>query len=325
MGDHVSAKTKNVKPRGGTRIGAVAVLAAMIAVSSPAQEPGSTAESKFRPYAHPVTIWVPPYAVAKSQTELDRSFGDFAIKNAITHVALQFWVPAATGEVARVRNAAVSDERIGALRDWAHAAGIRVMLCVYNGAAKWDWPLARAAFGEHQDAFVQSLRAEVKRLDLDGVDIDLEGPGSFDADKPAFIAFLAKLSGELKTDGKQLTVDTFQSFKWNAPNQSWWPEIFPLVDAIASMGYDDSGLNAPDWRSYAKQKEAAGSAAAKLQIGVPSHKGAWRGNTAAEQLEWIRADGSMGIAIWDAQLQAEPWRDAALWKIIEAIRGTPRP
>ena len=277
-----------------------------------------------RPYRSPVTTWVPPYAVAASQARLAETFGDVPAGDALTHLGLQFWVPTAEGGVRRVGNRQVTDAAVTGLRDWGRAHGVRVMLCVYNGAMKWDWPLAKAAFAEHRTEFVRALVAEMERWELDGIDIDLEGPGSFDADKPAFLVFMRELSAELRARKKHLTVDTF-AYKWNAPNQTWWAELFPLVDAIASMGYTETGATAPDWRSYADQKKAAGPFAARLQLGMPSDQATWRGNTSLEQLQWVSKDREVGVAVWDAQLPAAEWRAPEVWRTLREIRGEAAP
>ncbi|AIE86118.1 glycoside hydrolase family 18 protein [Fimbriimonas ginsengisoli] len=266
----------------------------------------------FRPYRRPVTLWVPPYAIDKSKAQLP------AVQDAITHLDLQFWVPTKTGGVAKVGFDEVTDKVIAELRDWGHAHGIRVMLCVFNAEKDWDWPLAKAAFADHRSDLVKNLVAEMERRKLDGIDIDLEGPGSFDADKDAFISFMSDLSKALRQRKKHLTVDSF-CYKWNAPNQTWWPDIFPLVDSIVTMGYEETGLGAEEWRSYAAQKTAAGTNAAKLQIGIPSDKETWKGNTALEQLQWIGNDATMGIGIWDAQLPAKVWRLPEVWQAVKAI------
>lgn len=53
-----------------------------------------------------------------------------------------------------------------------------MLLCVYNAVSgSWDWPLARAGFAENPNKFIDALMAEVERLELDGVDVDLEGNG----------------------------------------------------------------------------------------------------------------------------------------------------
>jgi hypothetical protein len=296
----------------------VFALLGVLAQVDAADEPKLT----FRPYRRPVTTWVPPYAVAASQARLAESFGEVPAGEGLTHVGLQFWVPTLEGGVQRVGNRQVTDAAITELRDWGHSRGIRVLLCVYNGAMNWDWPLAKAAFADHRAEFVRNLVTEMERWQLDGIDIDLEGPGSHDEDKAAFLAFMQELSKELRSRKKHLTVDTF-AYKWNAPNQTWWPELFPLVDAIASMGYEETGALGPEWRSYADQRKAAGEFAARLQLGMPSSKSQWRGNTNLEQLKWVAQDAQVGVAIWDAQLRAPEWRAPEVWQVLRGIRGTP--
>ncbi len=279
----------------------------------------------FRAYRRPVMTWVPPYAVAASLSRLKDRRDGAGPGDALTHLALQFWVPTPDGAARLVGMEEATPAAIAGLRDWAHAHGVRALLCVYNGAEKWDWPLARAAFADHRDAFIQSLVSEMERYDLDGVDVDLEGPGEFPRDMTAFLAFMTRLSAELRRRGKQLTVDTFSADRWNTPNQSWWPDLFPLVNALTSMGYEDNGQTAPEWRSYAAQRKAAGAHADHLLQGMPTDKESWRGNTALEQLEWIRKDGAMGVALWDAQLPAETWREAKTWRLLRDLsRGKRR-
>ena len=296
-------------------LGTVAAAAADGPAGSAARPPGG--RPAFRPYARPVTTWVPPYAVERSKARLT---GEAGVKEALTHLGLQFWVPTGSGGVERVKHREVTDAAVAELRDWGHANGVRVMLCVYNHVGgKWDWSVARAAFADHRAAFVKNLVAAVERVGLDGVDVDLEGAGAFEADKAAFVAFVAELSKELRARGRHLTVDTF-AHKWNAPNATWWAELLPLVDALASMGYEEIGSAAPDWRGYAAQIKAAGEHGGKFQIGMLSSKDAWRGNTAAEQVEWVAKDGRAGIAIWDAQLRAAAWREAGVWEKVKAVR-----
>lgn len=277
----------------------------------------------FRAYRRPITIWVPPYGVDASRTRLNTIYGGARMRDSITHLALQFWVPTSSGGLQKAPYSGATDASAIEMRDLAHASGARAMLCVYNvnpNTNQWDWNLARSAFANNRQAFVQSLVAEMERLQLDGIDIDLEGGGDFESDKSAFIAFMTELSQQLRARSKHLTVDTF-SYIWNAPNQNWWPQLFPLVDHVASMGYDETGRSASDWRSYAAQKSAAGSFASKLQLGLPSYMDQWQGNTAIDQLNWIRQDGTVGLAIWDAQLQASAWQTGPVWQAIRDIRG----
>ncbi len=273
------------------------------------------AHAPLKAYKHPITIWVPPYSVANSKAALQTA----GVKDGITHLDFQFWVPTKTGQAVLTKSDEVNDQLVIELRDWAHSGGIRAMLCVFNGADTWDWPLARAAFADHRDEFVKSLVDQMEHYRLDGIDIDLEGPGQYEADKPTFLAFMTELSKQVHKRHKHLTVDSF-SYVWNAPNQGWWPDLFPLVEEITTMGYEGIGLGASDWKSYSEQRKAAGAFAAKLQLGVPSDRDKWQGNTAIEQLGWIENDNQTGVAIWDAQLPAKSWKTPELWKTLKAIR-----
>jgi hypothetical protein len=277
----------------------------------------------FPSYKRPVMTWVPPYAVAASKARLEQSFGGAGMKDALTHLGLQFWKPTLEGGLAFAgRTNEVNDAAIGWLRDWGRTNGVRVLLCVYNAVnGKWDWSLARAGFAESPAKFTDTLVAEVERLQLDGVDVDLEGNGSFETDRESFLQFIRTLSARLHGSGRHLTVDTF-SYQWNAPNQKWWPELLPHVDALTTMGYEEIGSAAPEWRSYAAQKAAAGEQAAKLMIGLPAGRNEWRGNTLKEHLDWLRSDGQVGVSFWDAQVKGSAWQAREVWTTLGGIRGT---
>jgi hypothetical protein len=283
--------------------------------------PVCAATNIFPEYERLVMTWVPPYAVEKSKVRLLESFDGAGMKSALTHLGLQFWLPTHEGGIARAgRTNETSDIAITEIRDWGRTNGVRVLLCVYNHVKSWDWTLARDAFAGNSDRFIGALLGEVDRLQLDGVDVDLEGNGSFDADKEAFVVFIRRLSVQLHAKGKHLTVDTF-SYKWNAPNQTWWNELLPHVDGLTTMGYEEIGAHALEWRSYVSQKAAAGEHALKLMIGLPSGRNEWRGNSLTEHLYWLKADGGVGVSFWDAQLKGDAWRKAETWKLLAEIRG----
>jgi hypothetical protein len=278
------------------------------------------ATNTFREWKRPVMTWVPPYAVSRCQSRLTESFGSAGMKDALTHLGLQFWKPTMDGGLVIARRTnEVNDGTIGELRDWGRTNGVRVLLCVYNHVQSWDWKLARAGFADHPDRFIDALIAEMDRHRLDGVDVDLEGNGSFDADKETFVAFIRRLSARLHAKGKHLTVDTF-SYEWNAPNQTWWKDLLPLVDALTTMGYDQIGANAPEWRSYTFQTAAAGEHASKLMIGLPSGRNEWRGNGLMEHLQWLKDEGQVGVSFWDAQLRADAWLKPEVWSALRDIR-----
>ena len=127
-----------------------------------------------------VMSWVPPYATEACRKNLDLSFDGVGVKDGLTHLGLQFWVPTQDGGLKFVdRFKTIDDATVSSFQKWGEANGVKAMLCVYNTSAKgWDWELARSAFGKHRERLVQALVSEALRLELDGVDIDFEGKGS---------------------------------------------------------------------------------------------------------------------------------------------------
>jgi hypothetical protein len=268
-----------------------------------------------------VMTWVPPYAVTGCKERLNQSFGGVGMKDGLTHLGLQFWCPTAAGGIKRVEQyGRIDDATIAEFRRWGNTHGVKVLLCVYNGtSAGWDWNAAKVAFDQNRERFLDALVKETHRLKLDGVDIDLEGLGELDESQPAFVRFIKQLSERLHADGKELTVDSF-AYKWHAPNQTWWPALLPHVDGLHVMGYAETGAGAADWRSYDFIKAAAGDHAAKILIGVPSRRAEWQQQPLRKHLGWIVADGSVGLAIWDAQLGDPAWQTQETWQAIAKIK-----
>ena len=272
--------------------------------------------------------WVAPYAVEISKGRLNESFAGVGMKDGLTDLGLQFWQPTADGSGLQrsERGGDVSDASVVELRDWGRAHGVRVLLCVYNydvTSESWNWPWARKAFITHPKQFADSLLAEMQRLELDGIDLDLEGNGSLDADKDKYLDFVRALSPRVHALGKRLMLDSF-AYVWHAPNQSWWSDLFPLVDGINSMGYEEIGAGAGSgneaWRSYAAQEDAAGSNVDKLMLGMPGNKAEWRGKSTLEQLHAIRDRNRAGLSIWDSQLESPAWRTHDVWQTLSEIR-----
>lgn len=269
-----------------------------------------------------VMTWVPPYAIKDCCKRLNESYNGIGMKHGITHFGLQFWKPTASGKVKYTTEfKPINDATVRNFKHWGKAHGIRVMLCIYTGStSQWDWNLARSAFSNHRSKLINSLVHECRRLKLDGVDIDFEGKGNQLASKAAYIRFIAELSRRLHAENRELTVDSY-AYKWGTPNQSWWPQILPHVDALHVMGYAETGAGAAGWRSYSHIKAAAGKYYSKVAIGVPAFKSAWQNKPAIAHLKWLAYEGNMGLAIWDAQLKSPTWRTKATWKTIVKIRG----
>jgi hypothetical protein len=215
----------------------------------------------------------------------------------------------------------LTDDLIAGWRDWSHQRGLRALLCVYNGEERWDWPLAQSAFAKAPERFVAALMAELDLQQLDGIDVDLEGNGDFPGDKAPFVTFLQQLSTALHARQKQLFVDTF-AYKWNAPNQQWWPDLFPLVDGLTTMGYEETGSHSEGWRGYSAAVTAAGKNVNKLLVGVPTHLEKWQQSTVLEHLAWIvSAKNGPGVGLWDAQFKGDVWKTNEPWSILAKMRG----
>ena len=273
-----------------------------------------------------VMTWVPPYGIGDSRTRLDESFDGISMRDGLTHLGLQFWNPTKDGGIELVtRFKDVNETEISNFREWGHAHGVRVMLCLYNGTSSgWDWELARSAFGTHQKDLVEALVRETLRLKLDGVDIDLEGKGDLEESKDSFVNFIRDLSSRLHSEGKELSVNTF-AHKWHAPRRSWWPELLPHINGLNVMGYSETGANSDEWRSYGSFKAAAGIHHSKLLIGMPSNTARWQESSVIEHLNWVIEDASVGLAIWDARLRNLKWRSKETWLAISEIKGGAEP
>jgi hypothetical protein len=271
--------------------------------------------------------WIPSYAVEESLKQLKALHGGVGPSKALTHIGLQFWLPTSSGGVTKDSDA-VSDAKIKQIVAWAHQHRIKILLCVYNasGGDTWDWDLAKAAFADNRDAFVNALIKEMNRLGLDGVDIDLEGndpptpTDQLNLDKPAYVAFVKALHAKLHKVGKQVTVDSF-SDQWNAPNWTWWATLFPYVDGLTSMGYDEIGMNAAGSAKYSNQIAHAGTNSAKLMLGMPSWVDNWQGNNAVAQTNWLLTHKNVGVSIWDAEFTAGAWQSAPAWQNLQKLRG----
>lgn len=350
-----------------------------------------------------VMIYVPPYGIPETIEMLQSNFDGCSMQDAITHIALQFWVPLGdkvdrvylgdinrqlhiTGSETPVRmtdtNGRINAEVINWFRKWAADNStsdhkIRVMMAIYNvdeyinpsvvlndefGIEKvrnWNWNLAKLSFRDHREAFVSSIITELTTTQLDGVEIDFEGPGTRNVDgqtildepdlngdglpdydrnndQPDFVLFLVDLSNQLKQINKCITCATFGP-EGNHPNHTWWtkPEGFGImdwVDAVNIMIYEGGGAPAPNepyyncsLSEYYKHYECLiplASTADKLMIGVDSSRGDWLGMPAEQHLGWLTGrEESLGIAIWDAQLSHPGWRKGEIWRTLAEMNG----
>lgn len=310
---------------------------------------GFTGGPPARPAQNEVMSWVPPYDLALSRRALQHTAGSITADQWLTRVGLQFWIPGSDGRLEYAsRGDTVNDAAVAWFRDWAQPRGVKVLLTVYNhDGTKWDWDRARSAFADHQDDFVKNLVAEVERHRLDGIDLDLEGNGSLDHDRPEFARFVKKLSVALKARGKLLTVDSFHSPCFNAPHMGWWEDWKGQVDAIHSMGYGDlyegsTERFVPEGGSGGCMDGAAifkfswqvdwgtshGFQAAQILPGLPGYRYEWGsgglGTTLPAHLAEVAAVGA-GICIWDIPgtiggQRDQRWGSEEAWTALKRFR-----
>ena len=277
-----------------------------------------------------VMTWVAPYAISQSQAAATADFGLCDAKDGLIRVGLQFWTPNWDGTIKYADHEwhTPTDADVSWWTNWCSNNGIQCLLTIYNNNGSWNWDLARAAFANNRTTFVNALIAEMDRLGLDGIDIDLEGIGNLESDRSAFDQFIHALWLELDSRGKLLTINSFH-YIWNAPNHNWWSDWLGEVDTIQSMGYDDLYEGGSDWHKYSFQQNAgvnAGYPGNSVLMGMPSWLGAWgtssgRGISALAHVQEVRYDlphDSTGIAIWDLQLSN--WQDSDLWCEIAALK-----
>jgi hypothetical protein len=255
--------------------------------------------------------WVSRYYLAEAKQAMS---GVTGMAQGLDYLGLQFWIT--DGATARLSE--VGEEDVTWFRDWAKQHNVKALLCVHNDIGGWNWPEGARSFRDNREAFVQNLVSQVQSRELDGVDIDIEGaPYEATADDQAsYLAFIKALSAALKPMGKVLTLDSFHG-PWNAPNWGWWDDLFPLVDGITAMGYEQSGLDT----DYQDLVDHAVTAPRKLMIGVPSYHGSWLNHGAVEHLTWIAQKSQAGTGIWEAGMRNGEWQQQAVWDQLTAIRA----
>ncbi|PQO45113.1 glycosyl hydrolase family 18 protein [Blastopirellula marina] len=169
----------------------------------------------------------------------------------LTHINIAFENPKSPlGEMSYRRD---NDVLIAA----AHKKGVKVLVSIGGGAASGNEPLKERYFDlisdEKRADFCRLLVEYVEEHDLDGIDVDLEGP----AINQDYGKFIAELAGQLKPRGKFLTAALSQGFGGKSVPDECWRNF----DFINVMAYDNAGPWAPD-----SPGQHSSLAAAKRQI-----------------------------------------------------------
>lgn len=289
--------------------------------------------------AQSVMAWAPPYALKESFLGLESALD----QKALDYVGLQFWNPTDSGtlQLAPVDSTGslIKEQEVRRWVQRIRLGGAQPLLTVYNFSQTnphWNWKLAQQAFLVHPAIFADALVKEVKKYDLAGVDLDLEGEGFLDQDREAFAQFVRKLSGILRPHGLRLHINSFHSPCKNAPNMSWWSDWLPYVDQVQSMGYLDLYGSNPHafltekgscmggapifqykWQSAWADSIGLGN---KLSLGMPTWVNQWGDGVVIKHLHDALATGK-SVALWDLQFQGTDWKSDTVWKTLRRVRG----
>ncbi len=300
-------------------------------------------------HARKVMSWIPVYGIAKTKTYLNDPIKKDWFKNGLTHIGLQFWVPGDNGAVVFVTDyqftskAATISQDVQDYVTWGNANNVKIMLCFHNiREYDFDWTYTKTVIDDYPYESVANIMTIINMYNLDGVDIDFEGLGSYAADKPNFVAFLDTLGKALHASGKELSVDMFSTPCYNFPNPSWGSDMAAHVDFMTNMGYSDlyeSNTTQFNWcpatpseaGAYAFQfsyiedyiTNTQGVPSSKHHYGIPSWETEWGGKTFHQHLlDIIDISSAGGISIWDLQLSGNGlWLEEETWKIIEMFKN----
>ena len=145
----------------------------------------------------------------------------------LTHINLAF----ANAGNGNNRISLANDADIAALVTAAHRAGVKVLPSL--GGASGSDGLTTHYAAANVDAFVDSIDQYMTAHDFDGIDVDVESPGSMGA---PFGTFIQKLGAKVHAKGKLLSAAVAQWIQRDMPDAS-----LAVFDFINVMSYDACG------------------------------------------------------------------------------------
>lgn len=292
--------------------------------------------------------WIPVYGIDNCKAMMNDATRSEWIKNGITHIGLQFWVPGDEGAVVFATDyqftwkASTIDQDVQDFVAWGNANNVKIMMCFHNiRDYDFDWSYSQQVINDYPYETVDGVMDIVNHYGLDGVDVDFEGIGDFSSDKNAFVSFLDTLGKALHESGKELSVDMFSTPCYNTPNPSWESAMAPHVDFMNIMGYNDTYENNTTLFAYCPQTPSEsniyafkysyienyltvtqGVVSSKLNYGLPAWLDQWGGDCLQEHiLDIIDISEAGGIAIWDLGLGGGGfWVDPVSWDLIRMFK-----
>jgi hypothetical protein len=300
-------------------------------------------------FSRNVMTWIPVYGTGNCKALLNDPDKSVWLKNGLTHIGLQFWVPGDNGKVVFVTDykftykASTISQDVTDFAKWGNDNNVKVMLCLFNmREGDFDWTYTKKVIHDYPNETVASIMTIINNYNLDGVDIDFEGIGDFISDKPAYVHFLDTLGKALHASGKELSADIFSTPCYNSPNPSWESAMAPHVDFMNIMGYSDTHENDNTLFPYCPQTPSEnnsypfrysyienyltvkqGVASSKLNYGLPGWAAEWGGQCAHENItDILDISSAGGIAIWDLQLNGGGfWKEAVTWDLIAQFKN----
>ncbi|HEY8400397.1 MAG TPA: glycosyl hydrolase family 18 protein [Cytophagaceae bacterium] len=303
----------------------------------------------FSAFGRNVMTWIPIYGIDNCKALMNDPVKSEWLKNGLTHIGLQFWVPGDNGEVVFVTDyqftykAATIGKDVTDFVTWSKANNVKIMLCLHNVRYEdFDWALTKKVIYDYPEETVNNIMEIVTSYNLDGVDIDFEGIGDFTSDKEAFVDFLNKLGDTLHATGKELSVDIFSTPCYNSPSPAWESAMAPYVDFMNIMGYNETYENDNTLFQYCPQLPSEvniypfrysyienfltvkqGVSSEKLNYGLPGWVAEWGGQCAQGNiLDIMEISESGGIAIWDLQMNGNGfWKHSDTWELIAGFKN----
>ena len=156
----------------------------------------------------------------------------------LTHINFSFGIPLKTENALEpIRN----EEKLTEITKLAHAQGKKVFLAVggwdVGDGGGIDERFHRiSTTASSRTAFVKSMMENVKKYDLDGIDIDWEYPDENHQSGDDFIALMQELADALHKEKKELSAAVVSKGKKGFGIKK---EVFEIVDWLNLMAYDN--------------------------------------------------------------------------------------
>ena len=199
-----------------------------------------------------------------------------------------------------------NDADVKTLARAAHAAHVKILVSI-GGASDDIGIINRYQTASNIDPMVANLDAFITRLDLDGVDVDIERGGSMKSNGN-FPVFMSKLVAKLKPEGKLVTAALAQYIVEAAGNDATVTTWLNSFDFINLMIYTTNMSDYTDELNWWTTKK-----------GIPKNKLTWGvlfdGNLSVDMTKQLTTASKAygGIMAWELSQRTAP----TLWKAIQ--------